>query len=949
MEGLLAPMEGFWRFAPPPPEAGDLMHGVHDPWLTTLSVVVACLAGTAALYFLDRVVAATDFRRRALWLLLGSVVMGCGIWSLHFTGMLAFELPVQVHYTVGPTALSLVPAILGSAAALYFMAQEHLRHLTLHLGAVLIAAGIGGMHYTGMEAMELDAVLRYEPTRFALSVVVAYGIAYLALVVRFRVGLRAEGWTRILGGVLLGNAVAALHYTAMAAARFHELPREELAGIGFSDTWMQSAVGALTIVVLALSIIGVRVHQRLALTEASAREHREWANALLQATSDGVVAVDPKGRIVNVNQAGQQLLAPGGRNLLGRNLTDVLPELPPVRLPTASVEEEEEDDFGTVARETAVETDRGRTELDVAIRPVRLVDQELHVLTLRDVTQRKLAEHRARTLAHRLQATLDSITDAFYTLDTHWRFTYVNDEAARILGRPKQALIGDSVWGAVEGFAQSTLERRFREATTAGRPVDFEYYSTVKEAWFEVHAYPSQGGLAVHFRDITERKQEQAKVEFLALYDPLTHLPNRELFQDRLRHAIALAHRENTLGAVIFFDLDHFKGLNDTFGHPAGDQLLQQMGQRLEAALREADTAARLGGDEFAAILGRLGSVREQASAEAITVAHRILDAVGQPFEIDGRQHHTTASMGIALFGDQQEHDTVGELMKQADYAMYQAKDEHRGTLRLFDKVMADVLGARADLENALRGALEGGRITAWLQPQFDERGRIVAAEALARWEHPTRGTLTPDQFIPLAEHTGLITPLGDAILEFICARLQEWARDPVLRNVSISMNVSPNQFQNDRFVEHVRHVLDTSGADPAQLRLELTEESVVTHLDETVARMNRLREMGLTFSIDDFGTGYSSLGYLKQLPLSELKIDKSFVMDALADPNDAAIVRTIIVLARTMGLHVVAEGVETQEVCDFLAEAGCYLYQGFLFAPPMPPDQAEAFMRDSA
>ncbi|MEO8407857.1 MAG: EAL domain-containing protein, partial [Oxalobacteraceae bacterium] len=424
-------------------------------------------------------------------------------------------------------------------------------------------------------------------------------------------------------------------------------------------------------------------------------------------------------------------------------------------------------------------------------------------------------------------------------------------------------------------------------------------------------------------------------IEYLAFYDPLTRLPNRRLLLDRLQQALASSARSHRTGALLFIDLDNFKMLNDTLGHDKGDLLLRQVAQRLAGCVREGDSVARLGGDEFVLVLEDLSGNANEAATQAEAVGEKILAALHHPYHLAGHEYHNTASIGVALFVDHQ--SSVDALMKYADLAMYEAKKAGRNTLRFFDPHMQAAITARADLEQDLREALQQRQFLLYYQPQVDAAGRITGTEALLRWQHPQRGIVSPTVFVPLAEETGLIVPLGLWVLETACHQLVAWATKPETAHLGVAVNVSAMQFRRPDFVEQVRQVLDRSGANPRKLKLELTESLLLDNVEEVIARMTVLKAWGIGFSLDDFGTGYSSLSYLKRLPLDQLKIDQSFVRDLLTDPNDAAIARTIVALAQSLGLSVMAEGVETKEQRDCLALQGCHAYQGYLFGSPVP------------
>lgn len=480
--------------------------------------------------------------------------------------------------------------------------------------------------------------------------------------------------------------------------------------------------------------------------------------------------------------------------------------------------------------------------------------------------------------------------------------------------------------------------------------LEYPCHSRQEQRWFRVMVTPieaqpdSKRGAVVMHIDITEYKRAEEEIQYLAFYDPLTGLPNRQLLQDRLRQAMATGSRNDRHGGLLLIDLDNFKAVNDTLGHDIGDLLLQKVAQRLTTCVRESDTISRLGGDEFVVMLADLSQNPIEAAAQAETVGEKLLATLNEPYQLAEHEYHSTPSIGITLFKGYE--NTLDELLKWIDLAMYQAKAAGRNTLRFFDPEMQAVMSARVELETDLRRALQENEFVLYYQPQINHDGSVTGAEALVRWQHPLRGLVLPDEFIPLSEDTGLILPLGRQILEAACRQLVIWASQPLTAGLNLAVNVSARQFHHPDYVDQVLTVLDQTGANPRNLMLELTESVLIEDIDDTISKMTALKAKGVWFSLDDFGTGYSSLVYLKRLPLSLLKIDQSFVRDVLADRNDATIVHAIIALSQNLGMEVIAEGVETEAQRDFLLQNGCRAYQGYLFAPALPIEQFEQYMQ---
>ncbi len=443
------------------------------------------------------------------------------------------------------------------------------------------------------------------------------------------------------------------------------------------------------------------------------------------------------------------------------------------------------------------------------------------------------------------------------------------------------------------------------------------------------------------FTDITESRAAAEKINHLAFYDHLTELPNRRLLVDRLHQAQASSQRTRKEGAVLFLDLNDFKSLNDTLGHATGDELLQQIAARLTACMREGDTVSRFGGDEFVVILEGLSSQPMAAAEQTEAACNKIFAVLNQPYQLGMHQYQCTISIGATLFRGRQQ--TIEELLKQADIALYQAKRGDGNTLRFFDRKMQEAIDFRTALESELHQSVRSGKFKLHYQIQVDNSGNPIGAEALIRWMHPERGQIIPSHFIPLAEEIGLILPIGQWVIESACAQIKKW--EEAGRDLVLSVNISAKQLHHPDFAADVSAVVNRFGIDPKRLKMELTESMLLENIEETINTMNALRRIGVRFSLDDFGTGYSSLQYLKRLPLDELKIDQSFIRDIVTDGNDQAIVKTIIAVAQSLNLGVIAEGVETEEQRLFLEGTGCKHYQGYLFGKPAHVEEFEGML----
>jgi diguanylate cyclase (GGDEF)-like protein/PAS domain S-box-containing protein len=561
------------------------------------------------------------------------------------------------------------------------------------------------------------------------------------------------------------------------------------------------------------------------------------------------------------------------------------------------------------------------------------------------------ADVRLGNIASLSQAIVDNIADGVITIDQKGLITSMNIAAARMFGYADSQVVGSNISKLMpaphRAHHDDYLQSYFHTGNAAilGVPREVRGLRCNGEV-FPMTLFVSQlvrGEEAIFIgliRDLTEHQQDLDEIRRLAFYDALTGLPNRRLLMDRLGQAMLSSTRSGEHGALILLDLDHFKRLNDTLGHDVGDELLHQVAVRLRSCVREGDSVARIGGDEFVVLLESLSQQAMEAATEAEVVAIKILDALTKPYELRGHLYSVTPSIGIVQFTQGQE--TAEDLFKMADVAMYQAKSSGRNTACFFDPVIQAAAAARTAMEKDLLKGISGNEFVLHYQVQVDGEGRCTGVEALVRWQHAARGMVPPAHFIPLAEETGLILPLGQWVLESACAQLVRWANDPGTAHWTMAVNVSASQFAQPEFVAHVEAALAKTGADPSLLKLELTESMLVADIDAIIEKMNALKQRGVAFSLDDFGTGYSSLTYLKRLPLSQLKIDQSFVREVLTNPSDAVIARTILALGHSLGMKVIAEGVETSEQHQFLSALGCDAFQGYFFGRPVSADELE-------
>ncbi|UOA10344.1 bifunctional diguanylate cyclase/phosphodiesterase [Methylobacter sp. S3L5C] len=573
------------------------------------------------------------------------------------------------------------------------------------------------------------------------------------------------------------------------------------------------------------------------------------------------------------------------------------------------------------------------------------------VVMVEDITERKLADNNLR-----IAATAFQVQEGMMVTDAKGILLRVNNAFTTITGYSAQEVIGKNPRFLNSGRHDANFHTQMWSTINNTGAWSSEIWNRRKDGevyqeYLTITAVKDANGKVTNYvatlTDITTDKAAALEIQRLAFYDPLTGLANRRLLVDRIQHALVSRTRNEGKGALMFLDLDYFKNINDTLGHKYGDLLLQQVAKRLMSCVRESDTVARLGGDEFVVLLEGLSNKVIDAAAQTKAIGDKILASLNQPYQLNLQQYHCSGSIGVTLFEDPM--PGVEDLFRQADIAMYHAKESGRNHLRFFDPEMQEKIHYLAALKKDLRKALDQQQFQLYYQIQVDALKCPIGAEALIRWQHPEHGLVLPDKFIPLAEQTGLILSIGQWVLETACAQLKAWEQNESTCNLTLSVNVSAKQFRQTNFVTQVTDTGQRYGINPAKLKLELTESMLANNIDKSITAMSTLNALGIRFSLDDFGTGYSSLQYLKRLPLYQLKIDQSFVRDITVDSNDRALVLTIITMAENLGFEVIAEGVETKEQQALLLKKGCRHFQGYLFGKPLPIKQFEEALKQKS
>jgi diguanylate cyclase (GGDEF)-like protein/PAS domain S-box-containing protein len=835
---------------------------------------------------------------------------------------------LPISWNIPLVVLSVLVAMIGSFTALTH--AQRMRESSGHAalwwritGSITLGAAIWSMHFIGMLAMRLPIPLAYDLPLTLFSIVPAIAAAMLGFWVLREVQISNS--RLLVSGLLMGVGISAMHYTGVSALK------------------MSPALTYDPQIFILSVLVGV---------------FASWG-ALLMMYQGERIKLNPLPRfmlgavVMGLAISSMHYIAVLGTHIQPDSIclsaaSSIAPNTLALLVSLTSL-------FwfggGIIAtlfdQRMSRQNERALVELAKAYEDA----QERAERQAEEMTQSLRDSHEA------LQRVLNSVAEGIYGVDMDGRCTFINAsglsllgyaDAAEVVGKNMHKLIhhsraDGSIYPAKEcrmylAFMQDRLDVRvddevFWRKDGSSFPVEYWSHPIIKDG--EV-----RGAVATFF-DISERKHSEQKIHRLAFFDALTNLPNRRLLMDRLRQAFAVSARNGQHGAVMFLDLDNFKTLNDTKGHDIGDLLLIEVAQRLSSCVRDGDTVARLGGDEFVVVLETLSGIEDEAATQAERVAEKIQSELNRPYQLKDRIHHTTPSIGIAMFQGHQ--DAVDDLLKYADVAMYQAKKAGRNTIRFYDPETQSAIEARADLEAELRFALENRQFQLYYQIQVDSSRRPVGAEVLLRWMHPERGLVAPMHFIPLMEESGLIVPVGLWVLEAACSQLGAWQGSELTKNLTLAVNVSAKQFRQADFVARVQSILQQSAINPARLKLELTESMVLENVADTIAKMGELKLLGVSFSMDDFGTGYSSLQYLKQFPLDQIKIDRSFVRDITSDANDAAIVQAIIAMSSALGLEVIAEGVETEAQCVYLDMHGCHTFQGYLFGKPVSLQQFEA------
>lgn len=812
----------FWRIVSPGLQHEPLIMGHHQHLICFAAVVLAVLAAVVTLPVSERF-ASTKGRLRYLWLLSGSVAMGTGIWAMHFTSMLAYSLPFPVQYDVTLTVFSMIPALLAGYSSILLFAAARECRVRLHLASLLLASGIAAMHYIGMEAITAPAKMYYSPGLFFLSIGAAYLLSWFGLCSRISLSKQTRlspVIATLIGSVVLGLAVSAMHFLAMESTYFIAYSSEPIGGLLIEPAGLVSSILAVTFVLLSLLSFGILVDRHLARMAVSLRSSEARFQRLAETTQAAIFTfVD--GRITYANPALSQI-------------TDhSINALPNMKL---------EELFGE--------------------KFVRYVSQ------------------------------------------LPWL----------------EAKIGQSFY------------EQFQITTATGQQRWLYFSLTLAE-------FDQQSAVLASACDISEQKLAEFKMRNLAYSDQLTGLANRALFMDRLEHHLKLLGRRGneTMSVLMLLDLDNFKLINDTYGHLLGDRLLGAVAERVRELARKSDTLARLGGDEFVILFEKVDSLNY-----AGRIADRLIERLSEPYLLNDKKVEVKVSMGVVVL-DIDNHTTQDHVLHDADVALYRAKHQGRACWVLFDQQMDAMIKRGRQLQAELKTAIMENKLELYYQPIMGAGDhRLCGFESLARWCRDNGEWVSPVEFIALAEENGMIADIGLWGIETACKQIGRWNETHPGVDYYISVNIASDSFGDERFARCISDCFQRYGVRRGQLKLELTERILLGDTDNMLDKLHKLIELGCEVMIDDFGTGYSSLSYLHLLPVGAMKIDRSFVINLDQSESSLSVVKTIIALARSLDLGIVAEGVETARQAEQLAELGATQLQGYFFGRPVPTSEAE-------
>ena len=950
------------------------MEHSYDLSLVLLSVILSIFASFTALGLVSRI---TDLLREKtfLWLSGGSAVMGVGIWSMHFVGMLAFHLPIPLSYDIVITGLSVFLAIFSSGISLT-VAISFRNKYTLFISALIMGLGISGMHYTGMAALQIEPPIQYNLLTVIISVLIAVSASYFALYISTKktelIPLLFEK-KNFVGSIILGAAISGMHYTGMAAAHFDPASICMVTPSGIDSTMLAFIIGISTVFVVVISTLllsfDIKIAKKNAFMVKKLQDHNEnlqreakllassmieqvrknarkdrMLAAVVEQTDLAVITVDLERVIMSWNRGAERIFGFIQDHVMNKPLDSVLLQAEDDKCEIESMVFKNMKDISYVKYNTNYGS---VVYVNINSSPLYGEDAAMigTVLLMRDVT--------AQQESHRQLALWSSVykNSSEGILITNFRneIVSINDSFTKITGYNIKDVINKHPNILSSGLQDEAFYKALwldikTKGSWKGEIWNKRKNGEIYPEWLNIATLRDRDGKICNyigiFSDATEYKEKEERISHMAYHDNLTDLPNRALMEDRVNLEINHSERTKTKFAIIFIDLDRFKHFNDTYGHARGDQLLQEVAKRLSNVIRTEDTVSRLGGDEFIIMIRDVGNIDTISR-----IAQKILDSISKDFSVENDLFNITPSIGIAMYPD--DGNECEELIHNADTAMYHAKELGRNNYQFFTPELNKKNNERIQIENSFESSLAAGQFKIFYQPQINiSRKKVVGAEALVRWFHPELGSISPARFVSLAEETGKINLIGNWILESALEQFEKWSKEiPDFKSMNFSINISPRQLDSEEFLINIKRLLKNISFPPEILEIEITETAIMKNVEMNIKVIRELKELGISIAIDDFGSGYSSLSYLKDLPIDKLKIDKTFLGDISGGSRNRMFTEAIVRLARTLNLSVIAEGAETQEHEDFLLKAGCETVQGFFYSEAVPPDEFIDFM----
>ncbi|MBK0007524.1 MULTISPECIES: bifunctional diguanylate cyclase/phosphodiesterase [Priestia] len=900
-----------------------LLEGTYNELLVTLSFLIAITAAYASFGLANRVkISRAKFIQ--FWLISGAFTLGVGIWSMHFIAMLAFHLPVDVSYNLWFVLLSILGAITGCYIGLYLIHKQKKSMKALTIAGSFMGAGIVFMHYLGMMAME-PIMISYDPFIVFLSILIAVAASNTALWLGFYSKLN-EGkltvFAKLICSTIMGIAIAGMHYTGMQAASFSGMSMSEQSnGFALNPIYLSAVIIFFIACLFTAVFLTIFMDRRV-----QKQEVLKWA--FFESALDAILVIDEKRHVLSLNYAAETLFSLKASDVIGSDVVKLLPFYKFSSLQDGRTEHS----LLISNREVTVE---------ITVMAVAIEETVEYMLYIRNMTQEREAEKTLIEAKNRYENLFYSSPLAIM-VHREKEVVSVNDAMIQLLGVSEDQLVGKSLYDFFSSEQVPDIKKGLKavkDRKDEPRPplAQLKMFNALgKELFLEVKSTLIQINGETLFqtvtRDVTEQKKAQESLQYMAFHDMLTDLPNRSMFSNIVEKSIDSAAASGKKLHFLFLDLDRFKQVNDTLGHHAGDQLMLQVVDRMKSCLRNQDVLSRFGGDEFLVLL------HDRTDEEVKKICQSLNDCLSTPFVVLSRDVYLGVSIGVSLFP--KDGSSLEVLVRHADLAMYEVKKQGRNHYLFYQKQMQVHTTRRMRIEDGLRKAFELGEMELHYQPKVNiQSGHIVGVEALIRWTHAEMGVISPAEFIPIAEETGVIVTLTKWVLKKACHQNKYWQLQG-LPPLKMSVNISSVDFGTTDFVDYVLDVLREVELEPRYLELEITESVTMKHVEQTIEKLQILKDAGVFISIDDFGSGYSSFSYIQKLPIHTLKIDRSFIKDLDPNTTEVSIVRAIITLAKSLQLSVVAEGVEEVEQVELLHKEKCDEVQGYYFSKPISAEE---------